>query len=779
MGAFVAIALPAAAITNSIVITEKAGVATANYPIQIGRPFMPGEIPNYPKAVIGGTPVTTQADVKQRWSDGSVKHAILSFLIPNLAANSSVTVTFQNQTSGNNTGYLDAAGMQATAFDFEAAMSLTNGSTITASARNMIANGAFTYWLQGSVATTVIIADHSATRAYDIGFDANKAFRPIFHATFWPGINKVFVRFIGENANTEAIEDQSYSLTLTTGKAAPATRYTHSKFTHSAASRWTKAFWLGTAPGRIAIDNNAAYLIATKFVPNYDTSKIVGETVMAALYADWTASAKDFYNNGNLFDPAQPDTGQNAGDHIGLLPAWSVRWILTGDYRMKEIAMGAGELAAGEPIHYREGKTGRFFDKAHTIPALGLPVSIDARPTIRFNDLTSSDTSSQDRITPVGPTGNSDAIGWIPDTPHQHDVGTVQYMLTGDFWYLEELYFWSSWDIGRFTPDPNAGWGRGPLESQGLSNDEVRGQGWSLRTRIHTAFLAPDGSPEKIYLEAGLNDAAAQEEGLRNITGTQFQGNANWTWGRTTKATGGVWGSIGLPPSNIPFVNPGNSGLRDGLDTSKVSGGAQGWEWNFLFMALGRAEELGYPFGKVRQWHAPFVIGQLTDPGYSKYLTQAYQFPVTNASGGWFTSWSAMKAGFLPPLPTGYNLPGTPYPFTYIPAMAYQAGESGGAAAWNVIVTDILSFTGTSTGLGSVGSYGAETLTDNPKWSILPRSAAAPQPPAPFCDVTAAINQALGSATCGTSDVNGDGVCNVVDVQRVINNVLAGACATQ
>ncbi len=87
----------ALAVVNSLTIREEDGVATANYPIQIARPFINAEVQNFPQAVINGNPVFTQADVKQRYADGSVKHAILTFLIPQLNANASVTITFRDQ----------------------------------------------------------------------------------------------------------------------------------------------------------------------------------------------------------------------------------------------------------------------------------------------------------------------------------------------------------------------------------------------------------------------------------------------------------------------------------------------------------------------------------------------------------------------------------------------------------------------------------------------------------------------------------------------------------
>lgn len=42
-------------------------------------------------------------------------------------------------------------------------------------------------------------------------------------------------------------------------------------------------------------------------------------------------------------------------------------------------------------------------------------------------------------------------------------------------------------------------------------------------------------------------------------------------------------------------------------------------------------------------------------------------------------------------------------------------------------------------------------------------------------DVLIAINQALGKVNC-TNDLNGDGVCNVLDVERIVVAALGGVC---
>ena len=91
---------PAGTETNSIRIFDTSGNSQANRPVSIARPFHKGEIPNFAQAKVNGTAVLTQCDVKNRWDDGSLKYAIVSFVIPSLSSGGSVDVEFVNQSSG-------------------------------------------------------------------------------------------------------------------------------------------------------------------------------------------------------------------------------------------------------------------------------------------------------------------------------------------------------------------------------------------------------------------------------------------------------------------------------------------------------------------------------------------------------------------------------------------------------------------------------------------------------------------------------------------------------
>ncbi|WP_457570433.1 hypothetical protein [Desulfovulcanus sp.] len=698
-----------AEVNDYLTITEQKGISSTNYPVQIGRPFLKGEIKHYPQAIINGQPVLTQADVKCRWDDGSVKHAIISFLIPELKANDKLKISFQDQLTGNNDDYPTATDMLSDSYNFDAQIELTNPDgtkTVSASARDMLQSGHFVYWTKGPIATTVILADHSVTRKFDLGFDSYRSFRPIFHATFWPALKKVRVRYIGEVANTEALQDMKYSLKLILGYNSPEAVYSKPLFTHYAATRWTKVYWIGSAPEEIIINHNLDYLKETKALPNYDTSKQIPESVIASEYNIWLKASKDLYDTGNW----QKDMGSPGGRReIGPYPAWTVRWLYTGDVRMKKMAFGNADLAAAWPMHFREGNPDKYFDIKKTMPGVGKVISISDRPSLRLAVLDYKYTHPEDRVVPVGPVSNG---GWKPDGAHQPDAFYPQYLLTGDYWYLEEMYFWASYSAassnGAATAYP---YGRGPTGAEGCSvGGQVRGKAWTFRNRAELAFIAPDDSPEKNYFTILTENTIAGWEGVHNITDTKFLGNACWDWGHSM--IGQKYRGLGVPPLHH-WERGSGIFVQQCMDSSVVKDATSPWEQNMLLYALGRAKELGYPTEPIIQWFAPHLINQITNPDYSPYLVATYRIPTVKLSDGkYFDTWAELKTGFKPdydPIVAFHNnLYDTEHGYTYIAlaATSMVANEPGGKAAWDWMVSHVLN---------------SDRLNNNPKWAILPR----------------------------------------------------------
>ena len=210
-------------------VANVSGTSASSYPFQFGRPFIDGAIANAPQVLINGSAVTTQADVKNRYPDGSVEYAVLAVVIPTIPAGGSLSLTFQNQTAPNNTP-LTQVQMLGSNYNFDASLSVTGtaaGATAqTVSARTMLANGDYKLWASGPVAQMIMLGNDSAAAKYDIGFgDGHHPLRPRFYATFWPATNQVTIRVVGENMLTTAVEDLAYKLSISTGQSSPSTVY--------------------------------------------------------------------------------------------------------------------------------------------------------------------------------------------------------------------------------------------------------------------------------------------------------------------------------------------------------------------------------------------------------------------------------------------------------------------------------------------------------------------------------------------------------------------------
>ena len=638
---------------NFIILTNPTDQKLTNYPLQFARPFVAGEIAQAPQLKLSEQLLPTQADIKQRYPDGSVRHAIISVLIPEIAANSTLRLQLVNQAvSANQTG-LSQAQMLADAFDFDAQIKavFADNQTQQRSARELLSKGKFSYWVQGPIATTVLIADHSEERSGDFGADAHRSVRPLFYATFWPVLNKVQVRFVGEVSNTEALQDQSYDLTLLGGAKAPQVLYQQAELPHLAMTRWTRQFWLGAQVPVVSLNHQLGYLSKTRLLPNFDLKRKVPETTMATQFSNWQKAAKDLYNIG-FWQKAMPAAGGR--QDLGLYPSWTVRWLYTGDWRMAEIALRQAELSGAWPIHLREGGSGRTFDEARQVSGLGRILSINpgGRPTLWFRSdrLSWPETDAGDRIQSISKLASN---SWVPDVAHHPDLASAQYLLSGDYYFLEQSWFSAAYT----TMNNNAGaagstLGRGPTGSEGaLYSGEARAQGWALRSRVHAASVSPDDSPERAYLELltvkaleiweGLYDVAnpaAKYPELRSFARSKI-GPKEFPYAAGAPSPLGQWGHSDQKATNF----------SDGYyDYSKAAGGASPWMAHLVILALGRAEELGYPAGPMKGFVGRMLTGPATTEGFPLELLSAYRQPsIRQPDGLWFTNWLQVQDAYL------------------------------------------------------------------------------------------------------------------------------------
>lgn len=763
---------------NSVTIKEQSGSPQSGRPFTISRFFAKGEVPHFAQAVISGSPVLTQCDVKTRWDDGSVQHAMISFTA-NLGAGASLTVNFVDQPSGNNMGFLTAADMlDRSRFNFGAQMEVTSGSTKVANARTMLAAGRFRYWLQGSVCTQVIIEDSTPALAYDIGWDGYKPLHPIFVATFYPGWEGVKVEMIMENMWTTRLEDQSYALALKTQEPLSATPvYSKPSFKHISRTRWRQVFWSGTAPGAVNVDYNFPYIIYSKAVANYDLTRTLSTSAINSEVSEFNSG-----DRGDLTGTAQwnkyfPATG--GWPDRAPIARWYLRYLWSFHPNLYPVMLGNAEAGAHVPIHFRESASGRYFDDQRTTDAFALPLSIDARPNVRTDDPTGSNHGGNAGADAFNVVGAFTDGPWSVDEAHQPDFAYIPYLITGDWYFLEEMYFWASYDLATGNPDMNCNYCRvGSLGIFHEGSTEIRGIAWTFRNLADALLMAPDGSPEKKYFTQKMNNNIAVREGMYGITDGAFYDpgpNSLWTMGQNQFAAH-------LGPNPLHFLEQEGVGT-EGLNADVVQSGTSPWMVNYCHLIFGHLKELGLPIAKLQETAARNLLNQIRNPDYNPYLTSYYRMPLFRRSDGkFFTTWASVKGGFPLSDQTTTTWSGTPsdpnlsYPLLALAASSYLPGITDGALngqdAWNWMKANVPN---------------QNLLNDNLLWAISPRAAASSTTTPGTCDlngdgtedptdVQIAVNQALGSAPCGTADLDGNGSCNVVDVQRVINVLLGGAC---
>lgn len=465
--------------TDSLTISDTTGSTQTNRPVTISRFFALSEIAAYPQAglctdstcVSVSSWLSTQADVKTRWTGGSVQHAMVSFVVPSISANGSVYVTFRSQASGNNTGYLNGAGMLAfnesipgAADGWNAQMEFTGSpSNVTLNLRTFVAALDFTagkmqYWLQGAIVTQVIVEDASAALSADFGFGTYtcgtdnpcKSLHPMAVLTFWAGVAGVKVEFVTENEWTTKLQNQQYDLVLKTNNSSRALTqvYSQSAVYHTARARWRRTYWSGTAPGAIWVDYNLPYLTYSKAIPNYDTSITLTQAgICDELYmnATSTCSAPSYSSTRSsiswyasdqgttLFSQTtlsgalmgaqwakQLGSGGGVTGEVGPTSRWNTRYLYAMNSSLPHARelwlpfVGNADKVAEVPLHYRELDGTRYYDSAHTVSAFGRGLSADARPQLSTSDPNNTNAGSSitmdvDKITYIG---TIDAGGW-------------------------------------------------------------------------------------------------------------------------------------------------------------------------------------------------------------------------------------------------------------------------------------------------------------------------------------------------------------------------------
>ncbi len=563
-------------------ISPEDGKAVAGkVPVTFGQIFRPGDIPGGRTIVAraGDRDVPIQIDVKRRHPDGSVRFAVISAVLAGLEAGGIRLELAAGPDDAKPPRPTDpskaAAELLAAGFDAAVVLAFPEGKAVRAGARKML-EAAPRAWLRGPLATELLLEGPPVDAQGDADPDLNVQFQ----VRIYEGLNAARVSVVVENCWDTWAGHIGYDVEVKLG-AGGETAWGQKDVDHRPLSRWRKVFWWGPAPPRIHIAHDPDYLFATRALPRYDTTLEVPETILARLDASWARAKTGILENG-LLCAYMPTTGLR--DEIGPYPAWAVLCLLSGDARATKAVLGSGDLAGSWPIHVRSARTRR-------------PLTLDDRPLLWMRGYRDGDRYERPRWKPDRKAPAADALKLSPDCAHQGSYAYIPYLLTGDFYYLEEAYFWAHYCLLSQWTTPRQ-------DGKGLVvGDQVRGQAWALRNIADAAFIGPDGDPQVEGLDGKIRNTLAWY--ARTFYGPPESNAMGFCFPRDVR--------------DARIQNPANP---DWMVTAP-------WEHDFLIWSLHHLAELGYEeAARPRDFELRWRVGTLTRADYDPALATPYRMVV-------------------------------------------------------------------------------------------------------------------------------------------------------
>lgn len=636
-------------------------------PVTFAQVFKKGDIRQDVQVVLPGA--RTQVDVKRRYEDGSVRFAVVSMLLDQPAPRLEVSLTDGVADELAKPTPVGPADLLKTDFDAVVRLRFPDGAERSASARAMLetAGAKARTWLAGPVVAEWLLEGAPA----DKQGRADEDLRVQFHVRAYAGCRAVRVTVVVENCLDTWAGNIGYDVEVAMGRHG----WRKKGVNHRRLSRWRMDFWWPEAPRRVEVAHDLACLIESRAIPNYDRSIAVPESTLADLARRWMGSGESTIMGSGSLTRYMPTTGGRA--EIGPYPRWTVEYLLSMDERAKAVVLGNGDLAGSWPIHVRNSKTGRI-------------LTLDERPKFWINGYRDGDRERPlwrpDRTPPPPPRtpdGKAHPYYLSPDVAHMGSYAYVPYLVTGDYYYLEEAYFWANYVLLAQWPVPRQ-------DSRGLLSDQIRGNAWGLRNIADAASIAPDGEPEGPYFNKRIRENLAE-----------------WTkrmYGPPEYNKMGFWGIRTVGDARIQ--NPANPRW---MVTAP-------WEHDFLIWSLHHLTELGWAeAARPRDFELRWRVGAFVHPTeYDPRLGAPYRMAVGEMGPDkkvtFYEDWATLgrENAKLTQPPKGKSNPAHDYSAHIALVSGVDAGFPGAQEALKVL----LELTGGYTGY----------LAD-PAWRIVPRKA--------------------------------------------------------
>jgi hypothetical protein len=422
----------------------------AGKPWTFGQAFRKGDVPAFLSATGADA---FQADVRNRWPDGSVKFAVVSGI------------------GGTSVRFVRAdVAPTATPVAEPAALDVSVAFTGAVSG---------TYTLQSCLGvdrSTWSLGNAGRVRQF-LGAVMSEFhyYRPTTdaHVAIWfyvrcysNGATDVETCIENGWARVEAPAERAYGVTVSVGGT---TRFS-STLVHYHHTRWSRRDWLGTDP-QVFPAHDGAYLKATTLVPNYAAQGVSNATLQSL---PQTANP---FSRGS-FDIASDSGG--AAPYLALLPLWDVAYIQTGDTRAFR-AILVNEQSSN--CCNMDGYSGCCTRDERT----GLPIVLPSFYPDSYSNGYSPNYGAGKVYLGTNSTINA-ASGaryvWKTDVSHSWAAGYMAYLTTGRWFSLETCQLLAgNWFLtGGISSGANDGmrWG------------QDRGIAWDVRNVCTALAITPD-----------------------------------------------------------------------------------------------------------------------------------------------------------------------------------------------------------------------------------------------------------------------------------------------
>lgn len=620
---------------NTMTVTDASGGAQT-LPHQILRPFLAGEIPDYPEVLIDGSAHPyAQASVETRHGDGSAKLAVI-YMSTALTSGQTRTLTFRNKASQSTTGVSKASMLADYDFDCVITLSKASNPDQSASARTMLSNDDYEVLHSGPVATTVLIRDH-VDKAYDMGFGGNTPLRPMFYVTFWPLTGHYRCRWVLESSDTTKMQDQVASIAVTKGFASPTSVYSEASVAFDNAMAYSRQFW-NTTPGNYNHDLNIGWLGKTRATFNFDTNPVfaITETTVAGRYSEYSGWTKTL----RAINPWTSLNEQGSGrpDLCLTYATWFAQALAKPDYRMRAMAEFAAEqFTAISQIRWREGDaTKKLYG---TTEGMGRVLSVKAHPGMVTNAPYRANVGTE--ISPCTHTS-----GFVIENEHVPFVYDAMYLLTAEYHWLECLQMHAASEVGMHNVRLSG------YATPAQYDNRVRGR--CTRHRFPAYQFTPDGTPEKEYFRIICQETIDALEGYYRIDSTPAVGTQPYTTARywaTSRPAPNYWETVfwtynaNVPPLKFQsFTESQTPGNWYPCDESLTSGMTTAWMAVMSVLSIARAEDAGFDCSRLLPIMTfPFIDAPVNNVYAASWMFGTIQSPALKEDGTHPATWDEVE----------------------------------------------------------------------------------------------------------------------------------------